>query len=104
MLAVSVGLSADFSAAFSATDLSEAAFSAAAFSEAAFSEAAFSEATFSDIAFSEMPFALTPASGRLARSEEVSDGFESALGVTFFGLAEDSAAAAGASGAGLAVM
>src|ERR1700733_15463779 len=97
MLAVSVGLSAGFSAAFSAVD----------FSKAAFSEAAFSEAAFSEIAFSEIPFALAPVSGRLATSEGVSDDFESALkstlGVTFFGLADDSASA-GASAAGLAVM
>src|ERR1700722_17285049 len=94
MLAVSAGLSAGFSAAD--------------FSKAAFSEAAFSEAAFSEAAFSETPFALPAASGRLARSEEVSGGFESALkstlGVTFFGFAEDTAAAAGASAAGLAVI
>src|ERR1700677_2135620 len=99
MLAVSAGLSAGFSRAFSAAD-----FSKAALSEAAFSEAAFPEAAFSEIAFSEIPFALTPASGRLATSEEVSDGFESAFAVAFFGLASDIAAAAGESGAGLAVM
>src|ERR1700721_1309826 len=89
MLAVSAGLSAGFSAA-------------------GFSKTAFSEAAFSEAAFSETPFALPAASGRLARSEEVSGGFESALkstlGVTFFGFAEDTAAAAGASAAGLAVI
>src|SRR5450755_1512506 len=99
MLAVSAGLSADFSVGFSA-----AGFSRAAFSEAAFSEAAFSEAVFSEIAFSEIPLALTPASGRWETSEEVSAGFESAFAVTFLGLTDDTAAAAGASDAGLATM
>src|ERR1700722_92823 len=114
MLAVSAGLSADFSVGFSAAGFSreafsvaafsEAAFSAATFAAAAFSEAAFSDAAFSEIAFSEIPLALTPASGRLERSEEVSAGFESAFAVTFLGLTDDTAAAAGASDAGLAVM
>ena len=68
------------------------------------SEAALSEAAFSDIAFSEIPLALTPASGRLETFEEVSAGFESAFGVIFFGVADETAAAGGASAAGLAVM
>src|SRR5450631_4029433 len=104
MLAVSAGLSADFSVGFSAAGFSRAAFSEAAFSEATFSEAAFSEAVFSEIAFSEIPLALTPASGRWETSEEVSAGFESAFAVTFLGLTDDTAAAAGASDAGLATM
>src|SRR5258708_35512716 len=53
MLAVSAGLSADFSAGFSTT-------------------IGFSAAVFSIMAFSEMPLALIPGSGRLARSAEVS--------------------------------
>src|SRR5665213_3009940 len=113
MLAVSAGLSAAFSTGFSAADFSKAAFSERAFSEAAFSEAAFSEATFSDavfsdavfseMAFSEMPLALTPARGRLATSE-ASAGFKSPLALSFFGLADEDAPAAGASVAGLATM
>ena len=110
MLAVSAGLSADFSVGFSAAGFSreafseaafsEATFSEATFSEAAFSEAAFSEAAFSEIAFSEIPLALTPASG----TWEISAGFELAFAVTFLGLTDDTAAAAGASDAGLATM
>ena len=53
-------------------------------------------------AFSETPFALTPGSGKLAVSEGGFEAFDIALGgSTFLGLTDDTAAAAGASGAGL---
>jgi hypothetical protein len=88
MLAVSAGLSADFSAGFSAT-------------------AGFSTTVCSSMAFSEMPLALTPGSGILPAFADAAEGFASAFAPAllsgFFGSAEETAAAAGAS-AGLVAM
>jgi hypothetical protein len=68
VLAVSAGLSADFSAGFSTT-------------------IGFSAAVFSIMAFSEMPLALIPGSGRLATSAEVSGALLPALAASGAGLA-----------------
>src|SRR5881392_1500736 len=68
MLAVSAGLSADFSAGFSTT-------------------IGFSAAVFSITAFSEMPLALIPGSERLATSAEVSGALLPAFAASGAGLA-----------------
>src|SRR2546430_16858019 len=81
MLAVSAGLSADFSAGFSTT-------------------VGFSAAVFSITAFSEMPLALIPGSGRLATSAEVSGALLPAFAASGAGLASDCGSAVGTAAAG----
>src|SRR6266481_2639955 len=105
MLAVSAGISDLASVGLASADLGSGDFSGGFSTTAAFSEADRSSSVRSD-----MPLAFTPASGRLLTSEDFSTGlpsvaaFTSVLASALEGSAVDTAAATGASAAGLALM